>query len=58
MMDEFEKFLNEVKSKGYHLECGFGCEFLGYICSGNPEANPCPCSVAVDADGNEIVTGN
>lgn len=57
-MDEFEKFLNEVKSKGYHLECGFGCEFLGYTCSRNPEANPCPCSVVVDADGNEIVTGN
>ena len=57
-MDEFEKFVKEVKSKGYHLECAYGCEFRGYTCSGNPETNPCPCSVVVDVNGNEIVTGN
>lgn len=57
-MDEFEEFVKEVKSKGYHLEYDFGCEFLGYICSGNPETNHCPCSVVVDADGNEIETEN
>jgi len=55
MNEEFEKYLADLKAKGLHLECAFGCEFYGYTCSGNPETNwACPSAVVCDKDGNEV----
>ena len=54
-MDEFEKYLADLKAKGLHLECAFGCEFYHYTCSGNPETNwACPSAVVCDENGNEV----
>ena len=55
MDEEFEKYVADLKSKGLHLECAYGCEFLGFTCGGNPETNwACPSAVVCDKDGNEV----
>lgn len=55
MDKEWEEYLADLKAKGLHLECAFGCEFYHYTCSGNPETNwACPSSIVCDENGNEV----
>lgn len=54
---DFEEFIEYVKENGYKLECSFGCEFCGYLCSGDPYETPCGNSILMDKDGNEIQYG-
>ena len=51
---DFEEFIEFVKENGHKLECPFGCEFCGYLCSGNPYETPCGNSILIDKDGNEV----
>ena len=54
-MNGFEKYLADLKIKGLHLECSFGCEFYHTFCDGNPETNPhCPSAIVCDKNGNEV----
>lgn len=51
---DFEEFIEHVRKNGYRLECPFGCEFCGYLCSGNPYETSCGNSILIDKDGNEV----